>query len=338
MGELKYSVDVSYVIALYNCEKYIEKCLNSLVKQTIQNKEIIIINDGSSDLSLKICKKYQSKYKFIKIINQKNQGQSVARNKGINAASGKYIQFIDADDYIEIDSGSIFFKLCEENNLDMVRGKYHIYDEEKNQTNASNILKNFKYLNKVIKTRDYFIECIKDNIYEVTPILGFIKREFILKNNLFFKEGVTMEDHEFTMKCLTIDEKAIVMQIDYDFYTYVRHAGSTTTTPNIKKICDINNNYDSIKEYINSINCGKELEVSLNKAMSTMFYQSTSIYGRLNKSDKKTAKKIIRQKDLNLLIKYSINRHQKIKFIIFKYMTNIIDFIYYIKIKRNSKG
>ncbi|MGU8221423.1 glycosyltransferase [Clostridium perfringens] len=331
-----FKFNVSFIIPVYNCEKYISMCLDSLVNQTIKNKEIIIINDGSTDLSLEICEDYSKRYNFINIINQKNQGQSIARNVGIKLARGKYIQFVDADDYVDINCGEKFFELCEKYNLDCIRGKYHIYDEQYDIKKESLDLSDFKYTNKVVNSREYFIECINKKKYEVTPILGFIRRDFIIKNNIFFKEGVTMEDHEFTMKCLTIKDNSNVMQLDYDFYTYIRHKGSTTTTPTVKKIDDIIKNCYSSINYIDSISSNEELNTTLKKSVSALFYQATSIYGRLNKREKKKAKKILDKKVLNFSIRNSFDYRQKIKFIIFKYFNNIFDLIYYIKLKNKK--
>ena len=92
---------VSVIVPVYNAEKYLEKCLNSLVEQTLEEIEIIIINDGSTDSSQKIIEKYAEKY-GQKIITRtkKNEGQAIARNLGIELCSGKYIGFVDADDYV----------------------------------------------------------------------------------------------------------------------------------------------------------------------------------------------------------------------------------------------
>jgi glycosyltransferase involved in cell wall biosynthesis len=92
---------VSIVIPVYNAAKYIEKCLNSVLKQTYDNIEVIIVNDGSEDNSKQICESYASSYKQIKVINQKNMGPSRARNRGIEESTGKYIQFVDSDDVVE---------------------------------------------------------------------------------------------------------------------------------------------------------------------------------------------------------------------------------------------
>ena len=111
---------VSVIIPVYNVEKYLEEALESVINQTLKDIEIIIINDGSTDRSLEIAKGYALKDKRIKIIDQKNQGLSVARNRGIENAKGKYIYFMDSDDYIALETLEVCYKKCEEYELEMI--------------------------------------------------------------------------------------------------------------------------------------------------------------------------------------------------------------------------
>ena len=93
---------ISIIVPVYNTEKFLEKCLNSLIKQTLKDIEIICINDGSIDNSLQILRKFANKDKRIQIINQTNSGLSIARNAGINKATGEYIGFVDSDDWVDL--------------------------------------------------------------------------------------------------------------------------------------------------------------------------------------------------------------------------------------------
>ena len=111
---------VSVIIPVYNVEEYLKEALESVVNQSLKDIEIIIINDGSTDKSLRIIKGYATKDKRIKIINQKNQGQSIARNSGIENAKGKYIYFMDSDDYIALETLEVCYKKCEEYELEMI--------------------------------------------------------------------------------------------------------------------------------------------------------------------------------------------------------------------------
>ena len=103
-------INVSIVIPVYNVEKYLKQCLESVVNQTLDKIEVICINDGSTDNSLNILKEYEKKYNNIIIIDQENKGPGFARNIGMKRASGKYIYFLDSDDYIELNAMEICFK------------------------------------------------------------------------------------------------------------------------------------------------------------------------------------------------------------------------------------
>src|SRR5690606_15460378 len=101
---------ISVVIPVYNVESYLENCINSIVQQTYSNLEIILVNDGSTDNSTKICETAASKDSRIVLINQKNQGVSSARNNGLSIARGEWIYFIDADDFLNLDTFELLSK------------------------------------------------------------------------------------------------------------------------------------------------------------------------------------------------------------------------------------
>ena len=125
--------DISIIVPVYNAEKYLVKCLDSLVNQTKKNIEIILVNDGSKDKSIDILNEYKEKYPdMITIISQENQGQSAARNSGIENATGKYIAFVDSDDYV---SKNMFEKLYEkaiEKDYDIVASNVNCVYPDKN--------------------------------------------------------------------------------------------------------------------------------------------------------------------------------------------------------------
>ncbi|EGO6707923.1 glycosyltransferase family 2 protein, partial [Enterococcus faecalis] len=110
---------VSVVIPVYNVEKYVEKCLDSVINQTYQNLEIIIVNDGSTDNSLSVCQKKKLSDSRIKLINKENGGLSSARNAGIECAQGEFICFIDSDDWIELDYIEVLLNGMENTNVDI---------------------------------------------------------------------------------------------------------------------------------------------------------------------------------------------------------------------------
>ena len=125
---------ISVIVPVYNASKYLEKCLRSIINQSYKNLEIILINDGSSDESLKICNKYKTIYSNIKVIDLiKNCGVSYARNQGILNLSGKYIIFIDADDWLEYNMIEILYSNLIESNSDISICDYYINYEDKEE-------------------------------------------------------------------------------------------------------------------------------------------------------------------------------------------------------------
>lgn len=121
---------VSIIVPIYNCEKYLSKTLDSIINQTYRNIEIILVNDGSSDDSEKICEKYIQKDDRIKYFYQENFGVSSARNKGLFYSNGEYISFIDSDDWIELDMIQSLVNVLEEYNLDVVNCGVEIVDKD----------------------------------------------------------------------------------------------------------------------------------------------------------------------------------------------------------------
>ena len=125
-----HSIDLSVIIPVYNVEKYLPHCLESVLIQADNNIEVISINDGSIDKSPEILDQYATQYPSLKIINQPNQGVSAARQKGITVAHGKYILFLDADDFLEASSLNILYKKAIEADADMVLMDYYTYNPD----------------------------------------------------------------------------------------------------------------------------------------------------------------------------------------------------------------
>lgn len=120
---------VSIIVPVYNVEKYVEKCIQSLCKQTFENIEILLVDDGSTDNSGKICEFYSSKDSRIKVFHKKNGGQGSARNLALDNACGDYICFVDSDDSVKEDYVEFLYDLLQKNNLDISICNYEIYDE-----------------------------------------------------------------------------------------------------------------------------------------------------------------------------------------------------------------
>lgn len=218
-------MDISVIIPVYNVEKYIRKCLESILKQTFLNIEILVINDGTKDNSIKIVKEYMDD-KRIKVIEKENGGLSSARNVGIKEAKGKYIYFIDSDDWAEEDILEILYKDNKEE--DIIFTNYIYY----NDITGKERKKTYKFPDKLTtKEGKYFFY----NDAEVLVWNRLYKREFLIKNELFFKEGIIHEDEEFSFKTLMLADKVKYVE-SYRFYYRTSREGSITYKPNYPKI------------------------------------------------------------------------------------------------------
>ncbi|WP_455683144.1 glycosyltransferase family 2 protein [Thomasclavelia sp.] len=320
------NIDVSFIIPIYNVFDYLPRCLDSIIKQKNIRKEIILVNDGSKDNSLKICLEYADKYPFIKVINKKNEGVSVARNIGLQQADGKYVCFMDGDDFYCEDFAEKFVKLCEENNLDIIRGLYNIYDEEKDL-----IIKNDKivpYNENILSGENFLLLSINNNLNEVVPWLGLFKRKYLLENNIFFPEGIAYEEDQlFFLKAL-LYKKNKVMQTERCFYTYVKRKGSCTAHPKISNIIDAC--YITAEEIklINSLVLEENVKKAAYIYASWSFFQVTTLFGKLTSEEQKCIYKKIPSEVMNHAIKYPTSKKNKNKVRLLKYFPKLYVLIF----------
>ena len=217
---------ISIVIPVYNAQQFIEKLLDILYKQTYKNLEIIIVNDGSIDNTKNIIEKCIKKDKRIILINTQNKGVSSARNTGIGYVTGKYTTFIDADDYIEIDTYEKIYKKIKEKNTDAIRYNY-IKEEE-----DGSILKKGDMLDlkdKIIdknEKKEKVIPYIFENKIEAYSSLLILKSEIIKKVGKFNEEVHMMEDLLFYLGVLSSVDN--IYFYDYHAYHYVLHYTSSS--------------------------------------------------------------------------------------------------------------
>lgn len=210
---------VSVIVPVYNVESYLEKCLESLVNQTLKDIEIIIVNDGSPDNSQKIIDRYTKKYKNIKAYLKENGGLSDARNYGLKKASGKYIAFLDSDDYVTTDMYESMYKKAISGNFDMVVCDLNYIYDDKIVKAYSNIKDDTTNIKKTML-----------NIYPAA--WNKIFKKDLFNKNIEFKKGVWFEDVEFIYRLLPYVKKIGV--VHEHFNQYVQRLGSITSTVNPK--------------------------------------------------------------------------------------------------------
>ncbi|MDX4013216.1 glycosyltransferase, partial [Aliarcobacter skirrowii] len=184
---------VSVIIPIYNTEKFLEQCIDSILNQTLKDIEIILINDGSTDNSYKILQEYEKKDSRIVLINQKNKGVGEARNFGIKIAKAPYLAFVDSDDFISpLMLEKLYFKVIQDNS-DMVKCAFTrvLQDGSSTNENSKNINPHKDEFFKTILSIDY-LSLFPDGLY---------KKELFTKNKLFFKRMV-YEDSELLFQLI----------------------------------------------------------------------------------------------------------------------------------------
>ena len=219
-------VKVSIIVPVYNVEKYLSKCLESLINQTLKDIEVICVNDGSTDDSLSILKEYANKDSRIKIIDKQNEGVSVARNTGIEVATGEYLMFVDSDDYLVENACEKALNSIEHNNSDIcIFGHYDLVDGNKIISHKTNDLIKIKDLNVKENLVEYSIY-IWDKIY---------RTEFIKSNQIKFPLGLkTAEDVIFCLLCLFNEAKYATLA--EPLYVYRIDTNSNSATSNVQNI------------------------------------------------------------------------------------------------------
>lgn len=212
---------ISVIVPIYNSEKYLKKCIDSIKNQTYKDLEIILVNDGSTDNSPKICDEYAKIDNRIKVIHQENGGLSAARNAGLKSASGEYITFVDSDDYIEDDTYEKVNSAIERFDSDLVFFREKSVDEQGRTI----------YINGDTPTGKIF-EISKDDAAEL--IIGRLINGMCDKvykasviNDIFFKEGY-MYGEDFMYNLLALTRVKTVSYVDQIKYSYVSNSSSVT--------------------------------------------------------------------------------------------------------------
>jgi len=227
--EMRFSI----VIPLYNVEKYLKDCLDSVLNQTFADWEAICVNDGSTDHSAVILEEYAAKDSRFKTFNQPNGGLSAARNTGLKAAIGEYVLFLDSDDWLEPNALERISESLTDEDMLCFSGRRYFEDKrlyrEVDQLKERVYATGMDYYNEnALLTRDFAFVCV---------VLRAYKRDFLLGHQLWFKEGIFHEDNLFTpFACYYAGKVKVVNECLYDYRV---RANSITTTGNTKRLSDL---------------------------------------------------------------------------------------------------
>lgn len=279
---------VSIIVPVYNVENWLNKCIDSLIEQTYEDVEIILINDGSNDKSGEICDKYAFENKKVKVFHNDNHGLSYSRNFGIKNSNGKYIMFVDSDDYIS-DTNVIekFVYILQSEKSDFIYTAYCRFEDGKDdeivETLPIDINKEEIYK---ISGIDTLALLINKNNYHHAAYLKICNKRFLIENKLFFKENIYHEDAEWTPKLFYYAKKISIYKEPY--YMRRMRENSIITTKNEKRITKkikdrLNISYD-LMNFFNVLQEGLTKSVITNDLIR-MYWGDLMLITNLNSKD-----------------------------------------------------
>lgn len=345
---------ISIIIPVYNAEKFLKRCIESVINQTYKNIEIILIDDGSTDDSFNICQKYMDMDSRIIAIHKENQGVSFARNEGIRISKGIYITFIDSDDWIEKNEIEVLYKKLKEKNVDIVRGNY--YQDDDNGIYKHGNLLNFE--NTIIGKNDKIqrnelLKNILNGKFLSYVWLLLIKKSLLTENNIMFKENIVlMEDTIFYTELCSLDNSIYI----YDsklYHYYDNNKSATKSIENIERNIDCILKVNKIlKDVVIKRNMSKKewykiIDTTHSNLIMNLFF---NMYKRKSKKLSEVGEKIkqiIENKDFQIIlnnaefhnipihfkIQYWYIKRKKISFLLFFYrirkiLSNFKDIIF----------
>jgi len=225
---------VSVVVPVYNVERYLRQCLNSLIHQTLKNIEIIIVNDGSTDNCPVICDEYAERDKRVKVIHQQNGGYGKACNVGFNAARGEYIGIIEADDFAALDMFMRLYNAAKAHNLDIARSQHYFYRTRENtykRYNQTHIPPNIIFSPLENHSVFYLRVAVWSQIY---------RSQFIRENSIRFLEtsGASYQDTSFSFKAHACANRFMLIEDSLVYYRYDNEKSSIRSKEKPYCICD----------------------------------------------------------------------------------------------------
>ena len=310
---------ISIIIPVYNSEKYLDECLKSLKDQTYRNLEIILVDDGSTDNSLKICASYAKDDKRFKVYHKENGGTASARNYGLQKASGDYITFIDNDDYInDKDAFANISKILKDEDIDVLLHSCIYYWDDTKKFDYPNInIRSGKYTSKEI--------LIGNGLYTYTVWDKIFKSSLLKDNNIKFADGKRNEDSDFNIKIFPFAKKFYYLK--NPFYVY-RKATSYSQT-SILKYSHISDLKDIIE---NNVDGDLNMKSYIAYLYAVYIAQATLLNTKKAKDDLKYMRKYAN------LLNYNLNPSMKKVTLVYKiFGFNITRYLLSIYISRKYK-
>lgn len=235
---------ISVVVPVYNVEKYLKECIDSIINQTLEDIEIICVNDGSTDSSLEILNNYAKKDSRIIVINKSNSGYGHTMNMGLNAASGEYIGIIESDDFADKNMFEDLYKLAKEYDADIVKGDWYNYWSKNKFARKNNRISSAKALKLTNSKQDKSLLRINPSVWS-----AIYKKDFLNKYNIRFLEtpGASYQDLAFSFKVFALAEKVILTDKAYLYYRQDNMNSSVKSKTKVYCVCD---EYEEIDRFL----------------------------------------------------------------------------------------
>lgn len=301
-------INLSVIIPVYNVESYLNACLKSIAGQSLNNLEVIIINDGSTDSSLKIAQKFAEANSHFKLITQDNKGLSAARNRGLETATGEYIAFLDSDDFIDPNMYRSLLNIANESKSDMVKCASVVFEETSKK--IIEIKKDFHSFQTIRHIETRFKKYLERDI-NCMVWNGIYHRS--LFNNIRFPEGVNYEDHYVTPQLLSLADKFTYVSEPYVYYR--RRAGAITLSYNPKDRVDKLASLNFLFEKLRELNIHNELSKEFTDYFYHILinYHNSSIYKnpKVLSSKKYSAANIINEEVFEFIFRSDQLRKQE---------------------------
>lgn len=243
----KIMIECSFIIPVYNCEKYLENCIQSIMKNEFNECEVILVDDGSTDASGKLCDYFANAYPTVRCIHQKNQGVSFARNRGIQNAKGEYLVFVDADDSIDAERIMLLTQNMKDNNIDMtIFGISFEYYANGQCYRKEEICYPQEGIMHPVEWCERFEEIFCCNGFS-SACNKIFKRENIIRNDIRFSTKMfVFEDLDFVLRYMTRSE--LILNIADAIYHYRQTEDGKKVQSRVKNICNISEYLVDLKD------------------------------------------------------------------------------------------
>jgi len=296
----------SIIVPIYNVEKYLRECIDSILLSDHHDLEIILVDDGSTDESPQICDEYAAKYNRVNVIHTANSGPSAARNIGLKSATGEYVLFVDSDDWIDASAINVIAKLVKNSvcEIDLM------------------FLEAMKVYGKDVKRPlgdDYIAERINgrekaDVMAHLSSLPKFpgsacnklFRREFLIKNNIYFREGIYNEDIDLMITALTVARRFAYCPQPYYFYRQNR-PGSRSGLPNEKSFVDL---LDIIQRYGDKKTSVHQYQPQINAFLAYEYVVALFLFAFLPKDARR--KHIKQMRSLRWVLRFGRSRKTKL--------------------------